>query len=102
MQHDAVVVKCNAFIIHFCALFDHRTDTLGPRRSYGDGLEAVSAVTLAALEDTGHYLANYSAAECTKVALHIMDICGTHEQERFPLNLWYFDVFCSIVQQYYL
>eukprot|EP00434_Breviolum_minutum_P014530 symbB.v1.2.012814.t1/scaffold884.1/size313170/26 len=32
--------------------------------SYGDGLEAVSAVTLAALEDTGHYLANYSAAEC--------------------------------------
>lgn len=33
--------------------------------SYGGGLEAVSAITLAALEDTGHYLANYSAAECT-------------------------------------
>ncbi|CAK9097560.1 Leishmanolysin (Cell surface protease) (Major surface glycoprotein) (Major surface protease) (Promastigote surface endopeptidase) (Protein gp63) [Durusdinium trenchii] len=32
--------------------------------SYGNSLEAVSAVTLAALEDTGHYLANYSSAEC--------------------------------------
>ncbi|CAJ1378386.1 unnamed protein product [Effrenium voratum] len=32
--------------------------------SYGNGLKAVSAITLAALEDTGHYLANYSSAEC--------------------------------------
>jgi len=32
--------------------------------SYGNGLEAVSAITLAALEDIGHYFANYSNAEC--------------------------------------
>eukprot|EP00930_Biecheleria_cincta_P067785 TRINITY_DN5466_c0_g3_i1.p1 TRINITY_DN5466_c0_g3~~TRINITY_DN5466_c0_g3_i1.p1 ORF type:complete len:961 (-),score=112.26 TRINITY_DN5466_c0_g3_i1:458-3340(-) len=32
--------------------------------SYGDELFAVSSITLATLEDTGHYLANYSNAEC--------------------------------------
>lgn len=31
--------------------------------SYGDG-SAVSAITLASLEDTGHYVANYSNADC--------------------------------------
>lgn len=31
--------------------------------SYGDG-NAISSITLAALEDTGHYLANYSNADC--------------------------------------
>ena len=32
--------------------------------SYGKGTEAVSALTLAAMEDLGFYLANYSAAQC--------------------------------------
>ena len=32
--------------------------------SYGKGEEAVSALTLAAMEDLGFYLANYSAAQC--------------------------------------
>ena len=32
--------------------------------SYGKGVEAVSALTLAAMEDLGFYLANYSAAQC--------------------------------------
>ena len=32
--------------------------------SYGNTLHAVSSITLAAMEDLGWYLANYSAAEC--------------------------------------
>lgn len=42
----------------------HETRTMrDDLMSYGDG-DSISSITLAALEDTGHYLANYSNADC--------------------------------------